>query len=162
MLLTCLSPSPSCSFPPLFLSLLTFPLFASDALSLSPPLSGEGETRGAYCYPNISPPPENLRLDIWEMRSSGVATASEAWEQQIDLQYLCRSDFGVYASETESVLVTPACFRSLTAARISRFPPQLALSKKNTLDRFQTKVWQLFHFKLRLWQEENIEMNSTS
>lgn len=74
------------------------------------------------------------------MRSSGVATATEAQEQQIDLQCFSGSDFGVYASEAESVLVTPACFRSLTAAPISRFPPQLALSKKNTLDEFQTKV----------------------
>lgn len=48
--------------------------------------------------------------------------------------------FGVRACETESVLVTPACFRSLAAARISRFPPQLALSKKNTLDEFQAQV----------------------
>lgn len=41
---------------------------------------------------------------------------------------------------------------------ISRFPPPLALSKKNTLDEFQAKVWQLFHCKPRLWEEKNIEI----
>lgn len=30
----------------------------------------EGETRGTQCYPNISPSPENQRLDVWAMRSS--------------------------------------------------------------------------------------------
>lgn len=155
MLLTCLSPSPSCSFPLLFLSPLTFPLFTSDALSLSPSLSGEGEMRGAYFYPNSSPSPEKLRLDAREMRSSQWLYWSL---RAADLYFQCLSRVLFTLLRLKVQLV----FRSPTAAWISRFPPQLALSKKNTLDEFQAKVWQLFHFKLRLRKEENLEMNSTS
>lgn len=90
------------------------------------------------------------------------AAALSLREADVCLQCLPCSDFGVFVSKTESVLVTPTCFHWLTASRISWFPAQRAWSKKNTLDEFQIKVWQLFHFKPRLQGEENKEMNITS
>lgn len=68
-----MSLSPYSSFPPLFLSPLTY-VSLSPYLLLTLPLTARlsQETwreRGGYCDPKISPSPKNLRLDIQEMRS---------------------------------------------------------------------------------------------
>lgn len=151
MLLTCLSPSPSCSFPPLFLSLLTFPLFTPDAPPLSPPLSGEGEMeRGVLLSqyfsftwkPAIGCPRDEI--------TSVAKSSSPLFTVSLSVKFwgLCLWDWR--CSCYTSLFLYDSFESSLSAARISRFPPQLALSKKNTLDEFQPKVWQLFHFKQRL------------
>lgn len=160
MLLTCLSPSPSCSFPPLFLSLLTFPLVYSwhPLPFLSSPLSGECETESAvllsqYFSFTWKPVIGCLRDEITSVVALTPNSSSPLFTVSLSLRFwgLCLWDWK--CSCYTSLFLYDSSESSLSAARISRFPPQLALSKKNTLDEFQPKVWQLFHFKQRLWKE---------
>lgn len=75
MRLTCLSPSPSCSSSPLFLSLLAFLLFTSDAPSLSAHLSqGKVKWEGRTAMPIFL-----LHLKTWSWMSERWDHPLEFW-----------------------------------------------------------------------------------
>lgn len=157
MLLTCLSPSPSCYFPPLFLSLLTFPLFAPDAPLLSTLLSEEWMERGVLIsqYFSFQRAIGCLRVEITSVDVLTPKSSSPLFTVSLSLIFWSLSLWVQKCSCYTGLFLYDSSESSLSAAQISRFPPQLALSKKNTLDEFQPKVWQLFHFKQRLWEEAN-------
>ena len=128
--------------------------------SLSQPNSqGKVKYRAANFYSNISPSP------VIEHAKDEIIPAAVVQPNSSTKWLKVHSDFGVYTSLIDNVFGFSNLFlydfseSLLIPSQISRLLPKLALSKKNTLDEFQAKVWQLFQFQLRLWEETNIKMN---
>lgn len=111
MPLTCLSHSPPCPVPPLFLSPLAFLLFTPDTPSL---LSSAHSSKGKAKRPGCSAC-HSITWKTWHWMSErwghpcGRVIKSESSRPQLaaSLQHI----LWLFAPETESVPVTPACFR---------------------------------------------------